>query len=63
MDTSEEGDTEMPRNKRIRIGEAELDRLKEFKKAMYGEERADDIPHAAAVMDALDAVEAQTQFN
>jgi|GEM_PF-3562967 len=40
----------------------ELDSLKKMKREMYGEDRADDIPHAIAVMDLVETVSKARKF-
>lgn len=40
----------------------EVQRLKEMKREMYGEERAEDIPHAAAVMDMIETLSRQRDY-
>jgi len=46
----------------IRMYDKEVEKLKEMKREMYGEERAEDIPHAAAVMDMIDALRKREQY-
>ena len=50
------------RDKHIRMYEKEVQKLKRIKREMYGEERADDIPHAAAVMDLIETISRQRDY-
>lgn len=51
---SEEVDNMTTRDTRIAVSTDELDELKSVKEELYGENAADGVPHAAAILDLIE---------